>query len=142
MRFESEYASTAECIENQEEEIPLISFTGPWFVACYSWIGGVTALVALWCAYNQLISPVDGSIQTLTPISITGANSESATEWTQTGYRKNWIGFIISLLVWTTLWGIQFLLLVTTLFYYMQQEAITRWKPVIEDEVQSLLAFQ
>ena len=69
-------------------------------------------------------------------------NAESDTEWTQTGYRKNWIGYIISLLVWTTLWGIQFLLLVTTLFYYMQQEAITRWKPVIEDEVQSLLAFQ
>ena len=38
--------------------------------------------------------------------------------------------------------GIQFLLFLLTIFYYMQQEAITRWAPVFLDEVQVLMAFE
>jgi hypothetical protein len=38
--------------------------------------------------------------------------------------------------------GFQILLATTTVLYYIQQEAITRWQPVFEDEEQVLLAFE
>lgn len=45
-------------------------------------------------------------------------------------------------MVWITLWSFHILLTMLTIFYYMQQEAITRWKPVFYDEIQVLQAFE
>lgn len=130
------YNSTAECLAEEEAAIPQLSLTGPLFLLCYYWISGVTFAVIVFCFLNQKVFPVQASVQTLTPISHTGD------EWKQTGYKVNIVGYLINLLVWTTLWGIQALLLILTIFYYMQQEAVTRWPPVFQDEVQVLTAFE
>ncbi len=51
------------------------------------------------------------------------------------------LGTFLYALVLLTLFGFQLLLAVLTIFYYIQQEAITRWNPVFEDEEQVLKAF-
>jgi hypothetical protein len=69
------------------------------------------------------------------------ANKATAGEWTQTGYRATLVGTAIYILVTFTLWLFQFLLFITTLFYYMQQGQINRWSPVFENEIQVLMVF-
>jgi hypothetical protein len=145
--FAYEYAANTECIENQEEALPQVSFTGPVFLFCYYFLSGVTLLVISWCFYNQKVCPILESVKTLTPTSMITTTTKTVDggqqEWTQTGYKKNLVGEIIYYLVWINLWGIQFLLALTTILYYQQQEAILpRWSPVFHDEVQVLLAFQ
>jgi hypothetical protein len=139
-----EYAAYTDCIANQEEALPQVSFTGPVFLFCYFYISGVTLLVIVWCFYNQKVCPIPESVKSLTPTSMitTTVNGEQQ-EWTQTGYKKNLVGTIIKFLVWTNLWGIQFLLALTTILYYQQQGAILiSSPPVFHDAVQVLLAFQ
>jgi len=51
------------------------------------------------------------------------------------------LGTFLYALVLLTMFGFQLLLAVLTVFYYIQQEAITRWNPVFEDEEQVLKAF-
>lgn len=121
-------------MEDQEEAVPLVSFTGPYFIACYVIISAVTALVMMWCFFNQILFPVQGSTVTVCV--------ESSKDWTFTGYKNHVVGMTVYALVLITLVGIQFLLFLLTIFYYMQQEAITRWKPVFQDEVQVLKAFE
>lgn len=141
-KYAYEYNSTIVCIAEQEDSIEQISFTGPWFIFVYSWISAVTVLVILWCAFNQKISPVPGAVQMLIPVGEVDSPENAKREWTQTGYKKHLIGTIICYLVWLTIWGIQFLLFLLTIFYYIQQEAVTRWPPVFLDEKQVLTAFQ
>lgn len=129
--YASFYDAEEACIEAQNEEIPLLSFTGPVFLLCYFWISAVSVLTFLWCLFNQKILPVHGSEV---------AMGEEG--WSQTGYKRHWLGIIIHGLVMSTLWGVQFLLLMLTIFYYMQQGAVTRWEPVFEDEAQVLIAFE
>lgn len=170
--FELEYQNYSTCITDQEESLASVSFTGPWFMVCYCWISIVSVLVVSWCAYNQKMAPiVESSEQTLIPIFTKSSsdkkpecaggdvdglgpecaggdfdglatNGSSNSEWTLTGYRKNWIGLLIYFLVLMTIVGFQFLLFLLTIFYYMQQEAITRWAPVFHDEAEVLLAFE
>ena len=135
-RFDAFYTANNECLEAQEDALPLVDFTGPYFVACYSWLAIVTALTVLWCAFNTYV-PVEGARTEMT----TSSGSPSQT-WTLTGYEYHPVGVVMYTLVILTLLGFQFLLFVLTIFYYMQQEAITRWEPVFYDEVQVLMAFE
>ncbi|KAL7580178.1 hypothetical protein ACA910_012929 [Epithemia clementina (nom. ined.)] len=133
--FQQFYDDNTECLEAEEESIPLVNFkTNPWCVACYVWITAVSVLVTTWCVGNRAIFPVKDS-----SVEITTSNGQV---WTMTGYKSHPIGWLINVLVMTTLWGFQFLLFFLTICYYIQQEAITRWKLVFWDEVQVLKAFQ
>jgi hypothetical protein len=135
-RFEAYYNATVACYEAVEEEIPLLSFTGPYFLACYITLGAVTVLVFLWGWFNQVLFPVEDSTVEFVP-------GEKSCTWTLTGYRKHWIGTIIYGLTMFVLWGFQILLFLLTLFYYMQQDTkITAWGKPFQDEVQVLKAFQ
>ncbi len=60
-RFQELYDTNALCLTNQKESLPRVSFWGPWFVACYVGLAGVTALMLIWCAWNQRWAPVPGS---------------------------------------------------------------------------------
>lgn len=126
-RFQEYYDSNAECLEAQGESIPQVSFTGPWFIACYLIISGVTLLMLGWCAWNQRLAPVDGSTVPLEPLanlsdSAVGANAKSVSSknnegWTQTAYKSNFIGISIYSLVIIVAVLIQVLLLFLTVEY-------------------------
>jgi hypothetical protein len=136
-RFQEFYDSNTACVDAQEEAIPLLSFTSPWFLVCYFGISVVTVLVVVWCFFNQKIFPVPSST-----MSMEAANDVSSGAWSQTGYKRDIIGYLIYALVLLTFVTIQFLLFLLTIFYYMQQEAITKWAPIFYDEVQVLKAFE
>jgi hypothetical protein len=73
---------------------------------------------------------------------LTSVTDSSREDWTQTGYKTPSVGSIAqNALVVLTFLGIKFLLFTRTIFYYMQQEATTRWTPVFQDEVQVFKAF-
>ena len=61
MRFQEQYDANEVCLANQKESLPTVSFGGPWFVACYVALVGVTALMLIWCAWNQRWAPISGS---------------------------------------------------------------------------------
>ena len=136
--YEPEYTAYAECAEAEAEAIPPVSFTGPLYMFCYCWICLMTLIVFVWCLYNQKINPVAEAMTDIIPIPTVDDKQESSKEfdekcdWMQIGYKKHWVGYSISLLVWATLWGIQVLLLVLTNSYYVQVEAIAWWKPLYE----------
>jgi len=135
--FGSIYSLTAIAFENEAAaEVTLFTLREPGFVFIYCWICIVFALMFLWCAYNQRIDPVTGSTQPLTAekhrTTTAGAN------WTQAGHKAGLIGMTLYSLVMITAFSFQFLLGALTIFYYIQQEAITWFKPVFEDEIQVL----
>jgi hypothetical protein len=136
-RFQSYYDANAACMEAQVEAVTKVSFWGPWFLAFYIGFIIIFLLVTLWCWLNEVVFSVPSSTQAF--VVTNGASKET---WTQTGYRTSWIGTIIYILVELSFIVIQVLLLATTIFYYMQQGAITRFPLVFEDEIQVLLAFQ
>lgn len=136
-RFQNFYDNNTACVDAQVEAVPLLSFTGPWFLACYFVLAGVSILVMLWCFLNQKIFPVGSSTMTLE-----STTKASSGVWTQTGYKTHPIGFVIHILVNLTFLAIQVLLFATTIFYYMQQGSITRWPLVFQDEAQVLKAFE
>jgi hypothetical protein len=136
------YDFEAECGEEEiAEEIHLWSFTEPGFVFFYSWICGVTVILLAWCAYNQRMSPVPGSIQPLEINSKKPAENKSTTQSWQTGYKSHPIGITINFFTVVTLLGIQGLLCWLCIQYYIQQEAITSLTGTFDDEGQVLLAF-
>ncbi|KAL3775476.1 hypothetical protein ACHAW5_005527 [Stephanodiscus triporus] len=61
LRFQEQYDANELCLANQKESLPSVSFGGPWFVACYVALAGVTALMLIWCAWNQRWAPIPGS---------------------------------------------------------------------------------
>lgn len=138
-RFEQEYDNNTLCLEEQEFLTPKVSFVSFWFMFCYSWISVVTVLFVGYCYYNQTLNPVRESEQVLCPLS--PGDEVIQQEWKQIGYKKIWLGTIICFLIYITLWAIQFLLFFLTICFYMQQESITRWNLVFEDETQVLSAF-
>ena len=131
-RFGDYYDANNECVEAQEDAIPLVDFSGAYFIACYSILSIVSGLVVLWCGFNTYLPVKDA----------TASLKTTGEEWTLTGYQYHPVGVIIHALVILTLLGFQFLLFLLTIFYYMQQEAITRWAPVFYDEIQVLKAFE
>ena len=60
-RFQEFYSNETDCIDAQVESLTQVSFVGPWFVTCYVGISVVTALMLLWCVWNQKLARVAGS---------------------------------------------------------------------------------
>ena len=119
-RFQVYYDSNDECLEAQEDSIPQVSFSGPYFIACYAIISGVTVLMLGWCAWNQRFAAVDFSTVPLEPLKISTANADSSNSnegWTQTAYKRNIIGMSIYALVIVVAILIQWLLLSLTVEY-------------------------
>lgn len=140
-RFQDQYDAESECLAAQEDSLPQVDFTGPWFLACYIGLSAVTFLMLLWCAWNQRWASVTGST-----VPLEGANTKmrmmmgedaeriqrstariqnlSLTDehWTQTGYKVTIVGMTLYYLVILTHLIIQFLLLALTVeyceFYY------------------------
>lgn len=138
-RFQQFYDNNTECVDGQIDFVELISFAGPWFLVCYIGFGGLAILVVVWCFLNQKVFPVKSSTM---PLKAAKAAKQELNEvWSQTGYKTTILGTTIYILVEFSFLAIQFLLLLTTLFYYMQQGAIN-WPPVFHDEVQVLKSFQ
>ena len=106
-RFQEYYDNDAACLEAAEEALPQVDFMkDPYCVASYCVIGIVTALVILWCLFNNVLAPVAGS-----SVDVTMANGQT---WTMTGYKYHPVGLFVHVSVILTLLGIQFLLLVLT----------------------------
>lgn len=126
------YDFEAEC--GEEESAPaLFSWNEPAFIFLYCWISFVTVLILAWCFFNQKLAPVVDSTMPL---------EDGEIPKTQTGYKTGIVGGIVYAFAVLTLLGFQILLATTTILYYIQQEAITRWQTVFEDEEQVLLAFE
>jgi predicted P-type ATPase len=118
----------------------LITFKEPIFIFCYSWISAITALIVLWCAYNQRFSPVPGSSKPLQEA--TGSTEVHSTQgWTQIGYHSDFVGISIYVLTCVTVASFHVLLAILTVFYYAEVGTITWCPVVIADEEQLLLCF-
>jgi hypothetical protein len=134
------YENYTLCVEDYEESIEQVSYSGPVFMFCYIWIISLTIFVYCWCLFNQVLFPVKGSVRSLIPVTV---QDESENEqWTQIGYRTSLIGGVLNILVWVTLFVIHGLLLFLTLCYYTQQLVIAPWPILFLDEVQVLFVFQ
>jgi cation-transporting ATPase 13A3/4/5 len=107
----------------------------PGFVVCYVWITSISLLIVGWCAWNQRFAPVGVAV------SLQEFSATDNLRCRQTAYRAEYSGACVYWLTIATSWGIQFLLFLLTLFYYMQQGA-TGFAPVFEDEREVLLAFE
>jgi Cation transporter/ATPase, N-terminus len=137
-RFQTPYydnVSTCKAIE--EAAVPLLSWTGPWFLACYIGLATVSALVVGWCFFNQKLWPVKTSTMTL----MSSSNNTNST-WTQTGYKVNIMGLFVYVLVNVSMIWIQILMFYLVIMYYVNQESITRFPMHFESEIQVLKAFQ
>lgn len=62
--------------------------------------------------------------------------------WTQAGFRRSFVPFLCFMLVVITLIGIQILLGILTILYYVQQGSVTLFHMVFQSDVQSLKAFE
>ncbi|KAL7521821.1 hypothetical protein ACHAWX_006509 [Stephanocyclus meneghinianus] len=141
VRFQNFYDENTECIENEEENLPQVDFNGVAFKACYIPLIIITVLAFLWCAYNQRIAPVVGSI-TVLECAIKGKENE---KWSQTGYKRTIVGAILHALIIIVQLTFQGLLLFLTIQYYVQQEAgpaLENLRVIFHDEIQVLMAFQ
>jgi hypothetical protein len=131
--FQTFYDAKSACLAEQVYPITPASFSGPYFLSCYIWISTVTVLVLGWCYFNEKLCPY----QELTCVSIPMCSSSGIHTvggvWTQTGYKRTFIGTTIYLLVLLTVLGIQVLLGVMVVLYYVQVGAITRWTPAFSD---------
>jgi hypothetical protein len=123
------------------EETNLFDFNEAGFIVCYVWICAATFLLLAWCAFNQRMSPVEGSTQSL-ELSFTTSGEKNASKGYQTGYRLHPVGMFINFVTVATLLGIQALLAYLTIQYYVGQELILGMNLVFEDEVQVLIAFE
>jgi cation-transporting ATPase 13A3/4/5 len=126
----------------KEESVALLTLREAGFVIIYFWSCCTPVLMIVWCYFNQRISPVPGSSQPLLA-QVDGAE----TYWIQTGYQgfgssSSTIGFLLYCLTMITLFGYQILLAALTVFYYVQQGAISWFSPVFEDEIQVLKVYE
>jgi hypothetical protein len=136
------YDNNTACLDDHLDSTPLLSYTGPYFIVCYAWISIVTALVMGWCYYNEKLCPNQMSTSTsIAPAKMKPFRSNEKEVWGQTGYKRSLIGAAIYGLVHLTFAGIQFLLFLLTIFYYMQQGAITKWPTIFSDATQVLEVF-
>jgi hypothetical protein len=152
------------------ETVHLYTYQEPVFVFFYIWYAVYPMILFGWCAYNQRVSPVSGSCQTLeleVSSSVTDAADDadasamgSSTTTTkkqqkptmmkpnariawQTGYKIHPIGCLVAVLTYLTILAVYFTLMWLIIQYYVQQEAI-RWSfttMYFEDEGQVLLCF-
>ncbi len=134
-RFQDQYDAESECLAAQEESLPQVDFTGPWFLTCYIGLSAVTFLMLLWCAWNQHWASVTGSTVPLeganrkmmmgvyaegiqrSATAIPHSSSSMEEHWTQTGYKSTIVGMTLYYLVIFAHLIIQFLLLALTVEY-------------------------
>ena len=142
--FETQYAFAAECEIFVEENLFIVDQTGPGFIFFYFWISFLTFCVYIWCAYNQYFKPVEDSTKVLfEAVKDFEKPKEKKEEWTQTFYRRNYLGDIIYAMTVITLAGFHVLLGIFTIFYYWQQESVLwNYAPIYEDEAQVLFIFE
>ncbi|GKY97857.1 hypothetical protein MPSEU_000743700 [Mayamaea pseudoterrestris] len=114
------YNNETTCGETEEELLHKYSMREPVFVILYVWISLLTLCIVAWCAYNQRIAPVSGSVQ---PLNVQ-VDKEEATSW-QTGYRRHLIGSLLYGWTCLTLLGMHALLGWLSVQYYIQQELLT-----------------
>ena len=128
----------------------LIGWTTPLHIFFYVWICVVTVLLLGWCAYNQRIAPVGiaiplhdftmgGKRRRSSYSSLEGADEPAL--WSQTGYKRTFIGTTIYVLVMTTLIGFHALLASLVGFYYAQQRGYGPARPY-ESDTEVLFAFE
>jgi hypothetical protein len=122
-------------------ETRLFAFTEAGFMLTYLWIAASIACILGWCAFNQRLSPVEGSTKSL-ELDFSNSGEKPASKGWQTGYRQNTVGDLIYLLTISTLAGMQILLGYFSLQYYRGQDMFLNLNLVFEDEIQSLTAFQ
>ena len=147
-RFQQYYDSNTECLESQVESIPQVSFTGPWFVACYVIISGVTLLMLSWCAWNQRLASVDGSTVPLESAKLSddvvnsalGAKeklvlSNENEGWKQTAYKRNFVGMSIYSLVILVAILIQYLLAALTIEYCKSAICLFERYPLLDSSL-------
>ena len=117
--YQEYYDDNAECIENEEDNLPQVDFNGPAFKACYITLISVTMFMFGWCAYNQRISPVEYSTHSLVMAKKNGSEEEDTASlgerWTQTGYKRTVVGSVLHGLIVLVLLGFQALLLFLTI---------------------------
>jgi hypothetical protein len=164
--YQEYYDVNAECVANEEENLPQVDFTGPIFISCYAILGIVTISMFGWCAWNQRMSPVQGSCVEL--MAVKGGGEE---KWMQTGYRRSLVGMVLNALILVVILGFQALLAFLTIEYCefmyccvvvlmyigekrlmillsfvidVQQEAegLSNLKVIFADEIQVLMAFE
>jgi hypothetical protein len=130
--FQSFYDQAAACQEEQLASIQETSFTGPYFVFFIAWICTVTAMVVGWCYFNEKLCPFPEATSVIFRMNPTSALKEEGGRslCTQTGYKRTFAGTIVYIFVLLTLIGIQLLLFVLVMLFYIQSGAVTRWDPV------------
>jgi hypothetical protein len=149
------------------ETVHLYTYQEPVFVFFYIWYAVYPMILFGWCAYNQRVSPVSGSCQTLElevvvvvtddasamgssttttkkkqKPTMTTMKPNARSAW-QTGYKIHPIGCLVAVLTYLTILAVYFTLMWLIIQYYVQQEAI-RWSFTtmhFEDEGQVLLCF-
>jgi len=138
-KYDSFYNLTTQCVKQETtEKKQLLTFNEPGFKFCYWWFPIVITISLLWCAYNQRFYPVDGSIKHLREAEelTTDDAQDYSTTWTQTAYCGSFVGSFIYFLVCLSLFGIQVLLAVLTIFYYLHDGQVSP-----QEEEQVLRAF-
>lgn len=155
--FEDAYAEAENC-EAADWVPSKVSWTDPAFIVGYCWICIVTAMIIGFCAYNQRFAPV-GKILPLDEFvkartrrkssypaledmtkSIQQGSDESLYAWTQTAYKRTFVGTSIYVLTICTWWAFHCVLAFLVKFFYDQQWWRETNNP-FEDEVQVLAVF-
>jgi hypothetical protein len=130
--FQRFYDSNTECEAEQQSAIPPMSYTGPYFIFGYGWVGTVTILVIGWCYFNEKLCPCRETTCVSVKVNSTSKNIDGVV-WTQTGYKRTVPGTLIYVLVLLTCIGFQFALFTLIILFYVQVGSITRWAPVFND---------
>lgn len=127
-----------------------VGWTTATHIFFYTWICLVTVLLFGWCAFNQRFSPV-GQTVPLHDFTMGGKRRRSSYSslegsnepvlWTQTGYKRNWVGTTIYIMVMMTLMGFHALLASLVAFYYAQQRGYGPAYPY-ENDIEVLYAFE
>jgi hypothetical protein len=131
--FQLYYGNNTACLEEQTSSIPQLSFTEPYFVFGYVWIGAVTVAVVGWCYFNEILFPFHASTSASIKVNPIPTSKRHVETWTQTGYKRTAIGTFIYVLVLLTLAGIQLALFTLVILFYVQVGDITRWQPLFVD---------
>jgi hypothetical protein len=113
--YQEYYDLHAECVAEEEENLPQVDFNGVVFRVCYATLIAVTVGMFGWCAWNQRLSPVKGSSVELMAVKMDG--NHNGGKWIQTGYRRSLVGSVLNGLIVLVILAFQGLLLFLTTEY-------------------------
>jgi hypothetical protein len=133
--YASFYTAETECLKTEEEAMASMTFHEWPFIVGGLWMVVVSLAIVIYCAINAKHHHHHSS----------GGGDLKHLEGGQghCGFQEDWVGTILYMLVVGTMWGIQAVLLVLVILYYMKEGAITTTQAVEwEDERQILLTFE